>query len=56
MPPDPPVHHLTVNADEPRRFGLRLALVQHQIDRALAKSLLCIPAYAAKVFLFHAPL
>ena len=41
-PPDPPVHPLTVHADEPRRFGLRLAAVQHQIDRPLAKTLLCV--------------
>jgi hypothetical protein len=54
MPQDPPVHHPTVHAGELRRFGLRLAAVQHQIDRALAQRLLGVSPYPAKVFPFRA--
>jgi hypothetical protein len=40
-----------VNAHSLCRFGLGLAFVHHQIDRALAQSHLCVSPNAAKVFL-----
>jgi hypothetical protein len=44
-----------VNARSLCRFGLGLAFVQHQIDRALAQSHVCVSPNAAKIFSLFNP-